>query len=200
MPNCPNCGEIVMEGDPYCSHCGAHFIWDFDDEDDYERDSHQSELERIKQQRKNEYPYNDDFFNDLYHEGVLEIAIDRMSDGIEDLKRKFGVELKDVSIYNDIVHFELFKRDKYFDATLRASFDLSTSFNDVIFYRDIVTPDFSRLYSSEEFKRLIEKAEKEKNSKFHYCRLLAIEDMLMVSAVFDHRGYIVDLEKMELIE
>ena len=27
MPTCPNCGSIVMEGDPYCSHCGAHFKW-----------------------------------------------------------------------------------------------------------------------------------------------------------------------------
>lgn len=23
MATCPNCGEIVMEGDPYCSNCGA---------------------------------------------------------------------------------------------------------------------------------------------------------------------------------
>ena len=27
MPTCSNCGSIVMEGDPYCSHCGAHFKW-----------------------------------------------------------------------------------------------------------------------------------------------------------------------------
>ena len=27
MPTCPNCGSVVMEGDPYCSHCGAHFKW-----------------------------------------------------------------------------------------------------------------------------------------------------------------------------
>ena len=30
MPTCPNCGEIVMNGDPYCSHCGATFRWDDD--------------------------------------------------------------------------------------------------------------------------------------------------------------------------
>ena len=32
MPTCPNCGSIVMEGDPYCSHCGAHFKWNHFDE------------------------------------------------------------------------------------------------------------------------------------------------------------------------
>ena len=38
MPTCPNCGSIVMEGDTYCSHCGAHFEGadeDCDDEYDF---------------------------------------------------------------------------------------------------------------------------------------------------------------------
>lgn len=34
MATCPNCGSIVMEGDPYCSHCGAHFRWDDIDDDE----------------------------------------------------------------------------------------------------------------------------------------------------------------------
>ena len=25
MPTCPNCGEIVMNGDPYCPNCGSVF-------------------------------------------------------------------------------------------------------------------------------------------------------------------------------
>ena len=28
---CPNCGEIVMNGDPYCSHCGTALRWINDD-------------------------------------------------------------------------------------------------------------------------------------------------------------------------
>ena len=32
MATCPNCGEIVMEGDPYCSNCGCTFSW-IDDEE-----------------------------------------------------------------------------------------------------------------------------------------------------------------------
>ena len=44
MPTCPNCGEIVMNGDPYCSHCGTTFSWgdDEDDEDDCYRYSGRS--------------------------------------------------------------------------------------------------------------------------------------------------------------
>lgn len=34
MPTCPNCGEIVMNGDPYCPHCGATFRWVSDEEDE----------------------------------------------------------------------------------------------------------------------------------------------------------------------
>ena len=33
MPTCPNCGSIVMEGDPYCNHCGTTFQWIDDDEE-----------------------------------------------------------------------------------------------------------------------------------------------------------------------
>lgn len=36
MATCPNCGEIVMTGDPYCTNCGATLRWHFDDEEEYE--------------------------------------------------------------------------------------------------------------------------------------------------------------------
>ena len=32
MATCPNCGEVVMDGDPYCSHCGSALRWNFDDD------------------------------------------------------------------------------------------------------------------------------------------------------------------------
>ena len=31
MAMCPNCGEMVMNGDPYCTHCGTHLEWERDD-------------------------------------------------------------------------------------------------------------------------------------------------------------------------
>ena len=39
MATCPNCGEIVMNGDPYCTNCGATLRWTFDDEEDFESPS-----------------------------------------------------------------------------------------------------------------------------------------------------------------
>lgn len=49
MATCLNCGEIVMEGDPYCSNCGTVFSWDDDEEsrdsdyDDYDYDRDEEE-------------------------------------------------------------------------------------------------------------------------------------------------------------
>ena len=37
MYQCPSCGEIVMEGDPYCQHCGSHLNWPGKTENTYER-------------------------------------------------------------------------------------------------------------------------------------------------------------------
>jgi hypothetical protein len=33
MPYCPNCGETIMNGDPYCSSCGSHLRWDLEPSD-----------------------------------------------------------------------------------------------------------------------------------------------------------------------
>jgi hypothetical protein len=37
MYTCPSCGEIVMEGDPYCPHCGSHLNWPGKSESSHER-------------------------------------------------------------------------------------------------------------------------------------------------------------------
>ncbi len=34
MPTCPNCGEIVMNGDPYCPNCGTVFKRQYEDNED----------------------------------------------------------------------------------------------------------------------------------------------------------------------
>jgi hypothetical protein len=56
MPTCPNCGSIVMEGDPYCSHCGAHFKWSYFDEEDDTPDYRAT----------SEFAYGETFSHDSY--------------------------------------------------------------------------------------------------------------------------------------
>lgn len=38
MATCPGCGEIVMEGDPYCSNCGTILNWVDEEENEDEED------------------------------------------------------------------------------------------------------------------------------------------------------------------
>lgn len=47
MPTCPNCGEIIMEGDPYCSYCGTHLRWDFNDDSHVGDSSIESQLNQV---------------------------------------------------------------------------------------------------------------------------------------------------------
>ena len=65
MPTCPNCGSIVMEGDPYCSHCGAHFKWNHaDDTDDTPQETCTSQSPYGMPQQS----YDDDFVPGSYDE------------------------------------------------------------------------------------------------------------------------------------
>lgn len=47
MNTCPDCGSVIMEGDPYCSHCGAHLSWDETEEDSGHENCSRNELDDI---------------------------------------------------------------------------------------------------------------------------------------------------------
>ena len=47
MHTCPDCGSMIMEGDPYCEHCGAHLSWEGLEEDSGNRNYSNDELDDI---------------------------------------------------------------------------------------------------------------------------------------------------------
>lgn len=47
MPTCLDCGSIVMEGDPYCTHCGAHLSWSSGEPQNNQRRELQTNEEKI---------------------------------------------------------------------------------------------------------------------------------------------------------
>ena len=205
MPFCPNCGSYILLGNHSCS-CGTTIR--YQDDDDYEEQSRlASEAEafrrwkkQVEAERRSENPYNNDFFNELHHEGVSPLMINRINEDLSFLNRKYGLEWNDVTFSSPLLIFTLKKNEKYFDATIKASYDVTSSFNDVVLLRETITPDSTRLYSNDQFKIIIKEMEERTSSKFHFCRLLIVDDVFMVSAVFDYRGYIVDLENMRLVE
>lgn len=193
MPTCPNCGSYIPLGDHSCS-CGTTIGYDDDIEEDYST-GRQEYLEWLKEQN----PYDHEFFNELLHHEYSKFMIDRMYEGVNDLKEKYGAELSEAEVYNNMAFFNLFVEEKYYDATLRATFHLDNAFDDVTVIQDIITPDFTKTYSSEEVKKIIREMEARTDSRFHYFRMLLVSGVIMVSAVFDDRGYIVDFDNMELV-
>ena len=96
LPFCPNCGSYVPLGNHSCD-CGTTIGYDYeyDCEDDW---VFQEEKRREILKRQKENPYDDDFFNDLHHQGVSPYLINRMNEGIQKLKDDLGVELKDADV------------------------------------------------------------------------------------------------------
>ena len=61
MPTCPNCGEIVMNGDPYCPHCGATLRWINDEEDEDNNTAYFLQDFRIAKRNYDEGDYSKSF-------------------------------------------------------------------------------------------------------------------------------------------
>lgn len=95
MATCPNCGEIIMEGDSYCSHCGAHLQWN-------ERDN--------SSKPKNDRFSLDEILNQMSLFGrKREILKDKVK---EFLSNRYCRNLKVRSYYNMYV-FEFTRENRY---------------------------------------------------------------------------------------
>ena len=189
MPTCPNCGAYVPLGEPMCS-CGASFRH-IEDDDSYS----DFQIER----RKDENPYKYDFFNQLYHEFASSDLIDNMYNELIDLLDKLDGELDSVSIYKTATFFKIVKKTEYYDAIMRAHFDMSNESNEIVLDRTAVTPDFSKLYKSKKIKKMINDSEKELNSIFYHFNMALNGYEVIVYAVFENRGYMIDFDNMELL-
>ena len=187
MPTCPNCGAYIPLGESMCS-CGASFRnYDYEDDSDFQ-------IER----RENENPYKYDFFNQLYHESAPLDLIDNMYMELINLLNKLDGELDSVSIYKTAAFFKIVKKTKYYDAILRAHFDMSNPSNEIVLDQTAVTPDFTKLYKSEEIKKMINVSEKELNSIFLHFNIALNGYEVIVYAVFENRGYMIDFDNMDL--
>ena len=205
MPTCPNCGSYIPLGNHSCS-CGTTIR--YDDDDDYEeqsrRASHAEALVWLKKQaaakRRSENPYGNDFLNELHHEGVPSKMLNSMNEGLWLLNNNYGLEWDDFEFLDPIIIFILKKHHDYFDVRIRAKYNIESEYNEVVLLKDSIIPDLTKLYSNDQFKKIVKEMEEKTDSKFHFCRVYLIDYEFMVSAVFDNRGYIVDLENMRLVE
>lgn len=115
------------------------------------------------------------------------------------LKKKFNAKLDDVAVMGNIAIFKLKGHEKYYDAIFRANFDMSNAFNEMNLLKQLVIPDFTRLYQNSEFQKIVKQKEKETGFKFRFCKLAIIDESFLVDAHFENRSYLVDLDEMKLI-
>ena len=76
---------------------------------------------------------------------------------------------------------------------------MSNESNEIVLDRTAVTPDFSKLYKSKEIKKMINDSEKELNSIFYHFNMALNGYEVIVYAVFENRGYMIDFDNMELL-
>ena len=168
-----------------------------DDEAVKYRRQRQEYLERLQ----SENPYEDDFFNELYHNAVSGILIRNMNEKVQIMKRNYNAELDHVDVMGELVIFTFKVTEEYFDATFKASFGMSSPFNRMTLVSETTVGDFSRLYSNEVFRKLIRATEKRTGHKFRFCKAMIIDYTVMVSAYFDNGGaFTIDLDNMCLLE
>ena len=190
MPTCPNCGTIVLEGEPYCSHCGTTFVWYDDEEDAFES-------QEGKWHREYLTPYDIDFFNELYNSTDLSFGkINEMYEGVIDIQNRFSCKLGDVELIGETLLFKFPIKNEYYDLTLRATCNINTSYG-FNFFEDIQLGDFSKLYKNQEFRKIVREKEAELGLKFKGCRARILGNEIYVSATFGESYYLnVNLEKM----
>lgn len=78
-----------------------------------------------------------------------------MNDNLQILKNNFNAKLDHVDVMGDLAIFTLKVQEEYFDTIFKATYDMSSAFNRMVLQEDLVTSDFKKLYSNEEFRNLI---------------------------------------------
>jgi hypothetical protein len=182
MPTCPNCREIVMEGDPYCPHCGAHFKWSYFDEED-----------SPDYRTSSQFPCGDDFctsrtgyggfrpfldfgeVSETYLEADEEkleyIASNICADSSQKLQLKAQIrEYQKAKDFNgfyikkdygfEVYYFHFIQENEYVKTThvmtYRQDFDYYTPIPYKTFYDSYSEHDHERLIANLRFKKLIE--------------------------------------------
>lgn len=194
MPMCPDCGSIVMNGDPYCSHCGAHLKWS----DDETSKPSNNKLEDI-------------ILNDIIASRQQKI---NLTNKIFELLKAKDTRLDGVDIDMDNARF-IFKRENRYVTTTVSCLFRFLSDDSKVFESYDVNSDYSNMLRDAKFKDSVKSVENKIGKRFsHITGGYEIKESLFedikfldeckVSVFFTNSQgggfsqYVVDLETMEL--
>ena len=194
MATCPDCGSIVMKGDPYCSHCGAHLIWS--DDETFERSN--SKFEEI-------------IMNDIIASRKQKI---NLVNKIFELVKTKDTRLDRVDIDIDNARFIFKRENRYLTTTVSCLFRfLSDDSN--IFESYEINSDYSNIVNDSRFQNSLRAIENKIGKSFSHVSGgyevrqspfgdITFLDEYNVSVFFknSHGGgfeqYLLDLNTMEL--
>ena len=191
MPTCPDCGSIIMEGDPYCTHCGAHLSWSGEDETPH-------------------YSNGDDLDDMLKY-----LLIDHSQKALIKQKLKEFLKARDVKklllreSYGSYI-FEFTRQNRYVKTVDECVFD-PNYFNLTQVFRDVYQNHIlDGLKSDPKFRRMIEASGMELShirggyvTEYEtWPRNFKMLDEIRISVIFivgdKNRVYRLDLENMKL--
>lgn len=171
MPTCPDCGSIIMEGDPYCSHCGAHLSWN----EDY------------SPQRNPQIPNPPPDFYD-----PLEEAMERERRHQELLKKiseRYKVKLEDLDIKDGYTEYIFLRKTPYYTLKMVATDQYGLTIG---MKQDSLEFDYTKLKENDDFKKLTKDLDIKKISTNIY------KDEIHIYT--EDKYYLVDMENKKLIE
>ena len=175
MPTCPNCGTIIMEGDPYCSHCGSHLQWNMggDSNDSFTAYDRNALL-------KEEYEYYD---KEMIKEEAYKYEL------LVRFENTYDVELVKVNPKGSYAEYDFVGETPYYTLKLTAT----DEYGGVIgLIRDSVSYDFTKLIKNRDFIRLIKDMD-----------VKAIGGNITTHEIFvytEDKAYRLDTDKMKLEE
>ena len=164
MPTCPDCGSIVMEGDPYCENCGALLEWDDDDEDEYD-----SQITYRKPAYFLDYGQTSETYLNPDDEKLLDITGPVCANAGQHLhlytKIKEYMKAPDFNGFYiqkhyefEIYYFHFIQENEYVKTTHVMTFvqDENYSSPERIFYEEYSKHNHDKLLENPRFKKLIE--------------------------------------------
>ena len=162
MPTCPNCGEIVMNGDPYCPHCGATFRWV---EDEYEMRASKPSGRPSLEMRILNVPIGLFYsrLDDLHEPGYI---IAGLKKSIDFSKAPAGTTVNIGQPYPEgDIDITFIRKNKYFSTADSLRYRADIVRLDGYYFRS----DFRNLKDAEWFKRAVRQKETETGLKFYDC-------------------------------
>lgn len=185
MATCPDCESIIMEGDPYCSHCGAHLSWSSEDSYNHEADLFEGNDYSFQSDSKIPAPLRD-FYASLEDEEAKQRVHQKL---LKKISEKYKVELEEKDIKDGYTEYIFLRKTPYYTLRMVATDQYGMTIG---IKPDSLEFDYTKLKENKDFKEMTKDLDIKKISVNVY------RDEIHIFT--DDKRYRADMENRKLIE